>query len=133
WGVPAGIPVKCDSGFGASLRTELLRDTAYPLLKERMAIVHTGIEHSSVDVNAEWLRKLLTPKGFQLHRRNVFLAYDYREALRLCNWESVGEAIEEYRSIRSELCSEYMRGSEEIFRIDLYSSIASPTDSQLQR
>ncbi|MEK7995113.1 MAG: GHMP kinase [Planctomycetota bacterium] len=123
WGVP-GCP---ESGYGASLRFELMAHDQYSQLESRMAIFHSGHARPSTDVNAVWRHALETPGGYQLHARKLELAYAFREGLRLQNWRRVFESIEAYRQIRTQLCPAYMDGCVEILgRAELHGCTAFP-------
>lgn len=111
---PWGIPHQQSSGYGESIRTELVPPKDYPELEARMAIFHTGKTRLSSNVNDAWRKALLTPEGFSLHKKKLHLAYQFREALRLKKWGQAAEAIRKYREIRVLLCSGYMEGTEEI-------------------
>lgn len=104
---PWGVPGK-SSGFGASLRFPLVAPEEYSDLEDRMLLIHTGTERESTDVNSVWRRRLADLEGFLLHRRKLAIAYEFREGLRLRDWHQVASAIREYRSVRTELCPEYM-------------------------
>lgn len=110
WGVP-GIP---ESGFGASVRSELIRPSEYTLLEQRMGIFHSGKTRASTDVNSEWLRALTQSAGYAMHHQKLDIAYRFREAVRLRNWADVTDSIMEYREVRSRICPAYLDGSEEI-------------------
>jgi galactokinase/mevalonate kinase-like predicted kinase len=110
WGIP-GIP---DSGYGASVRSELIGPSEYELLEQRMAIFHSGKTRASTDVNSEWLRALTQSAGYSMHRQKLDIAYRFREAIRLRNWNDVKHSIVEYRQVRSAICPAYVNGSEEI-------------------
>lgn len=110
WGKP-GIP---DTGYGESLRYELLQPEDYPLLEERTAIFHSGHPRLSSEVNLTWRNALLTESGYNLHSKKMKIAYMFREGLRLQNWGRVFESIEEYRRIRTKLCDSYMESSRDI-------------------
>ena len=111
---PWGIPGSPESGYGSSLRTELLGASEYTELESRLAIFHSGHARPSTDVNAVWRRALEDPQGYHLHSRKLELAYLYREGLRLRNWGQVFESIEAYRQVRTQLSPAYMDGSNEI-------------------
>ena len=106
---PWGVPGHRGTGYGHSVRTQLVSPDNYDELGARMAIYHTGIMHQSWVVNAVWLDRLKTLDGFRIHRRKLQLAYEYRESLRKSDWDGVLHAIREYRAIRTELCPEYMK------------------------
>jgi hypothetical protein len=55
---PWGLPGRAESGYGRSLRYELIPEKDYPELEQRMAIFHTGHTRASTDVNAVWTKKL---------------------------------------------------------------------------
>lgn len=108
---PWGKPGHPGTGYGESLRYELLPSTDYSLLEERMAIFHTGQHRQSADVNTAWMNALLDETGYKLHSQKIKIAYNYREALRLKKWGLVFESIEKYREIRIKLCEGYMESS----------------------
>ena len=60
---PWGVPGRAESGYGCSLRDELIPEKDYPELEQRMAIFHTGHTRASMDVNAGWTKKLATKAG----------------------------------------------------------------------
>ena len=111
---PWGIPGKPETGYGESMRFELLAPKHYKELEKRMAIFHSGIEHSSSDVNSVWRNALSTSQGYKLHMLKPGIAYQFREGLRLQDWERVRESIHKYREVRTEICPEYMNGAREI-------------------
>jgi D-glycero-alpha-D-manno-heptose-7-phosphate kinase len=111
---PWGIPNQPQTGYGESLRTELVPAKDYPELESRMAIFHTGKTRQSARVNTAWREALLTSEGFALHKKKPLIAYDFREALRLRKWKQATESIRKYREIRTSLCSCYMDGAEEM-------------------
>jgi D-glycero-alpha-D-manno-heptose-7-phosphate kinase len=110
WGVPGGN----DGGYGTSIRTELFPPSRYEELEKRFAIFHSGITRASKDVNAVWISALYELQGYQLHKRKLDIAYRFREALRLSEWEAVRESIQEYQEVRTSLCPAYMDGAKEI-------------------
>lgn len=63
-----GLPGRAESGYGCSLRYDLIPEKDYPELEQRMAISHTGHTRASTDVNAVWTRKLATKAGHALHQ-----------------------------------------------------------------
>lgn len=111
---PWGNPGFAESGYGASLRTELIAPSEYDELASRVAIFHSGKSRPSTDVNAVWRNALQRPEGYHLHAKKPELAYLFREGLRLRNWDQVFETIEIYRQIRTQLCPAYMDGCNEI-------------------
>lgn len=111
---PWGLPGSPESGYGSSLRFELLVPDEYHELESRLAIFHSGHTRPSADVNAVWRSALYNSEGYDLHSRKLELAYLFREGLRLHNWSQVFESIETYREIRTRLCPAYMDGSTEI-------------------
>ena len=113
---PWGIPGRAESGYGCSLRYELLPEKQYPELEQRMAIFHTGHTRASTDVNAVWTKKLATKAGHALHWRKLELAYRFREGLRKLDWDAAIAATEEYREVRTRLCPAYMTGAANIHR-----------------
>ena len=114
---PWGIPGRPETGYGDSIRTELIPPQNYSELEKRMAIFHTKRERSSTDVNLVWRNMLKTSEGYRKHSKKLELAYLFREGLRLRKWKQVKKSIEDYREIRTDLCSYYMRGAEEIFEV----------------
>ena len=108
------LPANQAGGYGDSLRYELIRPEDYGELERRMAIFHTGITRRSADTNAVWNAAMTTEEGFRLHKKLAEIAYEYREGLRLKDWKRVAEAIDDYREIRTQMCPEYMTGSEKI-------------------
>lgn len=111
---PWGVPGRAESGYGCSLRDELIPEKDYPELEQRVAIFHTGHTRASTDINAAWPKKLATKAGHALHQRELELAYRYREGLRERAWEAAIAATEEYRQVRIRLCPEYMIGASAI-------------------
>ena len=111
---PWGIPGKSDSGYGSSVRYELLSQEYYKELEARMAIFHSGVSRDSADTNAVWMKALATAEGLRAHIRKAEIAYEYREGLRLMDWDRVKVAIGDYRHARTELCPQYMHGAREI-------------------
>jgi D-glycero-alpha-D-manno-heptose-7-phosphate kinase len=114
---PWGFPHQRCSGYGESIRTELIPPKDYPELEARMAIFHTGKTRLSSYVNDAWRKALLTSEGFALHKQKLPLAYQFREALRLRNWCQAAKAIRKYQEIRVKLCPDYMEGTEAIRRV----------------
>jgi D-glycero-alpha-D-manno-heptose-7-phosphate kinase len=110
WGVP-GCP---DTGYGESLRFELVKPEDYHLLEDRMMIFHSGRLHCSMDVNSVWKNALQTETGYKLHSKKMKVAYEFREGLRLQKWDHVMDSIDKYRKIRFHLCEGYMEGSEDL-------------------
>src|SRR5690606_18380842 len=108
---PWGQPGHPGTGYGESLRYELLPPADYKLLEKRMAIFHSGHHRQSADVNISWMKALLTEKGYKLHSQKLKVAYAYREGLRLQKWDHVFDSIEKYRKIRIKLCEGYMESS----------------------
>lgn len=113
---PWGVPGKEGTGYGGSLRYELLKPEDYPLLEDRIAIFHSGQPRDSSNVNAVWESALKTKGGYKLHSKKLHVAYRFREGLRLKKWRHVLESIEEYRKIRENLCASYMSGSTDIWQ-----------------
>jgi D-glycero-alpha-D-manno-heptose-7-phosphate kinase len=113
---PWGLPGRAESGYGCSLRYELIPEKDYPELEQRMAIFHTGRSRASTDVNAVWTKKLATKAGHALHQCKLELAYRFREGLRKRDWETAIAATEEYRKVRTQLCPAYMTRASEILR-----------------
>lgn len=111
---PWGQPGHPGTGYGESLRYELLPPADYKLLEKRMAIFHSGHHRQSADVNISWMKALLTEKGYKLHSQKLKVAYAYREGLRLQKWDHVFDSIEKYRKIRIKLCEGYMESSWDI-------------------
>lgn len=111
---PWGIPGRPETGYGESLRSELIPPEEYRLLEQRMAIFHSGLTRPSTDVNSVWRKALLTAEGFKLHAKKPEIAYQFREGLRLHKWDQVLESIRKYREIRTNLCADYINGAKEI-------------------
>lgn len=111
---PWGVPGEAASGYGSSIRTELVGPGAYDALEARMMIVHSGLQRASSDTNAAWVEALGDPAGLEAIDRKLEAAYAYREALRRREWSSVTGAIRAYRATRTELCSDYMTGADEL-------------------
>jgi len=112
---PWGIPGQQSSGYGGSLRFELMKEENYHNLQDRIAIFHSGHPRDSSNVNTVWEEALKTHKGYDLHSKKLAVAYKFREGLRLENWDQVQESIENYRRIRADLCADYMKGSMDIW------------------
>lgn len=108
---PWGKPGHPGTGYGESLRYELVPPDDYGLLEDRMAIFHSGHHRQSSEVNLSWMNSFLTEDGYKLHSQKMKLAYMYREGLRLKKWGYVLESIERYRKIRTKLCEGYMESS----------------------
>lgn len=113
WGRP-GYP---DTGYGESLRYELIKPEDYFLLEDRTAIFHTGHPRLSSEVNQSWQNALLTEAGYNLHGKKLKIAYEFREGLRLKKWDHILDSIENYRKIRSKLCDGYMESSRDILKL----------------
>ncbi|MCW3999105.1 MAG: GHMP kinase [Candidatus Bathyarchaeota archaeon] len=111
---PWGYPNRSPTGFGASLRSELLPPSSYLELESHMAIYHSGKTRNSSKVNSVWREALSSPEGFGLQKKTPHLAYEFREALRLRNWTQAANSIRSYREIRTILSANYMDGSEEM-------------------
>jgi len=114
---PWGIPGRPDTGYGHSVRYQLIPEKDYPELEQRMAIFHTGHTRASTDVNAVWTKKLASKQGYALHQHKLELAYRFREALRRRDWEAAIGATEEYRQVRTRLCPEYLVGAHEMLQV----------------
>lgn len=105
---PWGLPLPGQQNlYGTSLQQELLNPSEYSELREHMDVYFTAERHSS-DVNSKWVAELKTTNGYLLHKQKCNLAYEFREAIRTKNWKALGQPIEEYRKIRTQLCSYYM-------------------------
>lgn len=111
---PWGIPGKEETGYGTSIRTELVPSAHYEELEKRLSIFHSGITRASTNVNTVWRNALSKKEGYHLHKLKLDVAYQFREGLRLKQWNDVFEAIKEYVEIRTSLCSAYMDGALEI-------------------
>lgn len=111
---PWGIPGEPATGFGTSIRTELLSPLHYVQCEERMAVFHSGKMRDSTDVNAVWTKALLTLSGYTLHAKKPEIAYEFREGIRLQEWDRITRSINDYRKIRTELCSDYLAGAHQI-------------------
>lgn len=113
---PWGRPGHPGTGYGESLRYELVPPGDYRLLEERTAIFHSGHHRHSSEVNLAWMNALLTESGYKLHSQKMKVAYEFREGLRLQKWDHVLESIEKYRKIRTKLCDGYMESSWDILK-----------------
>jgi D-glycero-alpha-D-manno-heptose-7-phosphate kinase len=111
---PWGIPGKSETGYGASVRSELIPPEDYGEIEQRMTIFHAGFTRPSTDVNSVWMEALSTPEGYRLHAKKPEIAYQFREGLRLRRWNQVLDSIRQYREIRTTLCRDYMLGATEI-------------------
>lgn len=111
---PWGIPERDDTGYGTSVRTELVPPSNYEELEKRLAIFHSGITRSSTDVNSVWVSALSQPEGYRLHKLELDIAYRFREGLRLSQWNNIRESIKDYQEVRTSLCPAYMDGAKEI-------------------
>jgi D-glycero-alpha-D-manno-heptose-7-phosphate kinase len=111
---PWGIPGRPKTGYGTSLRSELVQPEDYCEIEQRMVIFHSGLKRASTDVNSAWMDALSTSDGYQLHKTKLEIAYRFREGLRLRKWDEVLETISKYREVRTRLCPEYMEGAREI-------------------
>lgn len=112
---PWGVPNMDGPSYGQSLRYELLKPEDYHLLEDRIAVFHSGHPRDSCDVNSVWENLLKTRKGYKLHSKKMKVAYKFREGLRLKKWGHVLESMEEYRRIRENLCTSYMKGSNDLW------------------
>lgn len=111
---PWGIPGKPETGYGASVRAELIPPEDYGELEQRMAIFHAGFTRPSTDVNSVWMEALSRQDGYRLHAKKPEIAYQFREGLRLRKWGQVLESIRTYREIRTTICGDYLAGAREI-------------------
>ncbi len=111
---PWGIPGREQSGFGASIQTTLLPPESYSECERRMTVFHTGKPRHSTDVNKVWTDAMKTVDGYTLHAQKTQIAYDFREGLRLKQWNRISGAIKRYRQIRTTLCPAYLDGSDTI-------------------
>ncbi len=111
---PWGIPGQDDTGYGASIRTELLSPEYYTDCEQRMAVFHSGKMRASRDVNTVWANAMSTLSGYTLHSKKPEIAYEFREGIRLRQWDRITDAIDDYRKIRTNLCSDYLTGAHEI-------------------
>ncbi|MCE5214995.1 MAG: GHMP kinase [Methanobacterium sp.] len=124
---PWGKPGHSSTGYGESMRFELLPPEDYELLENRTAIFHSGHPRLSSEVNLTWRNALMTEAGYRLHSKKINVAYQFREGLRLKNWKRVLESIDEYRRIRTKLCEGYMENSKDILeRAQNYKCTAFP-------
>ena len=80
---PWGIPEQPDTGYGGSLRFELITPPDYHHLAGRMMIFHSGHPRLSTAVNLTWRNALSTKEGYKLHFKKMGVAYRFREGLRL--------------------------------------------------
>lgn len=111
---PWGIPGQPNTGFGSSIRTELLSPKYYKECEKRMAVYHTGKMRASTDVNAVWSNALMSLAGYAIHAKKPEIAYEFREGIRLQQWDRVSDSIDDYRKIRTNLCADYLAGAHEI-------------------
>ena len=111
---PWGVPGRPETNYGESIRTELVLLENYGELEQRIIIFHTGKTRASTDVNSVWCDALATDQGYELHAKKLNVAYMFREGLRLYKWDQVLDSIRSYREIRTNLCSDYMAGAEEM-------------------
>jgi galactokinase/mevalonate kinase-like predicted kinase len=111
---PWGIPGRDDTGYGTSVRTELVPRAHFEDLERRLAIFHSGITRASTDVNSVWVNALSEQAGYRLHKLKLGIAYRFREGLRLSQWNDVYESIKDYQEVRTSLCSAYMDGAREM-------------------
>lgn len=124
---PWGKPGHPSTGYGESIRFELIPPEDYNLLEERTAIFHSGHPRLSSEVNLTWRNALSTEVGYKLHSKKMKVAYDFREGLRQKKWDQVLESIDEYRRIRTKLCEGYMENSRDLLEhAQSYSSTAFP-------
>jgi len=113
---PFGIPGK-DNFYGTSINQVLVSPKDYSDVENRIDL-YFCLQRHSADVNAKWMTELQQAGGFKLHAKKPLLAYQYREALRNKDWVSLAKSIEQYREIRTQLCSGYMsEASHEIHQI----------------
>lgn len=113
---PWGIPGK-DNFYGTSIRQDLLHKEDFEELHKRID-VYFCLQRFSADVNAKWKQEMQSRTGFHLHQKKCELAYQFREALRNKQWKEIAHPIEEYRKIRTQLCTDYMsEASQELFEI----------------
>lgn len=124
---PWGNPGHPGTGYGESLRYELIPPEEYGFLEDRMAIFHSGHRRQSSHVNSTWQRALLSKTGYELHKHKLKVAYMYREGLRLQKWDHVLDSIEKYRKIRTKLCEGYMESSWDLLeRAERFNGTAFP-------
>jgi len=103
WGIPG-----TQTGFGTSVRHELLPPERYHEIEDRLLLFHSATERASTDVNQVFRERLTDTTGYLLHRQKLALAYEFREGIRTNDWLRVSYAIREYRNIRIELCKDYL-------------------------
>jgi D-glycero-alpha-D-manno-heptose-7-phosphate kinase len=113
---PWGFPNKAGTGYGESIRTELITPKDYQKLESRMVIFHTGKTRKSANVNSIWRKALRTKQGFEFHKSKLNIAYNFREALRLQDWQLMVKTIRQYKDVRISLCHDYLNGAEEILK-----------------
>jgi len=118
WGLPENVELSGhDSGFGTSLRRTLLPPARYRDLQDRICVFHTGKARASTDVNSVWVRSRFNRLGYDRLKCFPEIAYEYGESIRKMNWGATLKSIEEYRRVRTDLCSEYMAGALEIHEV----------------
>ena len=110
--LPWGIPGQPRQGLGTSVRYELVPPDEYQALEERMAVFHTGKTRFSSTVNQTWCGMLRDEESFPRLTELPGYAYEYREGLRLGDWERVLESIRGFRQVRVDLVPPYMAGAE---------------------
>ena len=110
--LPWGMPGQPRQGLGTSVRYEIVEPDRYEALSERMAVFHTGKTRFSSTVNEAWCGMLRDEEAFSRLTELPGHAYDYREGLRLGDWERVLESIRGFRQVRVDLVPSYMAGAE---------------------
>jgi D-glycero-alpha-D-manno-heptose-7-phosphate kinase len=124
---PWGIPGRPGTGYGSSMRFELITPHDYSKLEERMAIFHSGHPRLSTEVNIVWRNALRAEDGYKHHFKKMEVAYRFREGLRLQKWGHVLDSMVKYREIRTKLCRDYMAGSMDLLeRAESHNCTAFP-------
>jgi len=124
---PWGIPGRPGTGYGSSMRFELITPHDYSKLEKRMAIFHSGCPRLSTEVNIAWRNALRAEEGYKHHFKKMEVAYRFREGLRLQKWSHVLDSMVKYREIRTKLCRDYMEGSMDLLeRAESHNCTAFP-------
>ncbi len=105
WGMPG-----LRGAYGSSVRRPLMAENDYPELASRTRVYRSGRERASTDVNSVWCRRLTEPAGYELHKRKLDIAHNFREGIRTKDWNGVRDSVGDYARVRVELCPDYMTG-----------------------
>ena len=110
--LPWGMPGAPRQGLGTSVQYELVHADAYEDLESRMALFHTGKTRYSSTINQRWADMLRDEGAFPRLTELPGITYEYREGLRLADWERVLASLRDFRRIRAELIPEFIAGAE---------------------